>query len=258
MNTVDLFGEVVADGFRGVARRAVRTGSAGWTLAEGEAPRDRLERFGVAALSDVELLALVLEGAGVSAETAVEYGRALLVEFGGLLGVGAAGNAELVRRGGLTAALAGRVVATLEIGRRCAAVQATAEPLLNRASLIAAHVAPLALGLQVEKCWVLCLDRKHRLVRCCELSSGTLTSALMHPREVYRTALVHGSASIAIAHNHPSGDPAPSAPDLQVTRLMRDAGRAVDVELLDHVVVGRAAADPTGKGFFSFREAGLL
>ena len=91
-----------------------------------------------------------------------------------------------------------------------------------------------------------------------EISSGTATAALAHPREVFRAAVRESAASIICAHNHPSGDPAPSAPDLHVTRQLREAAKAVDIELLDHVIVGQAAADPAGRGFFSFREAGLL
>ncbi|MGH7944543.1 MAG: JAB domain-containing protein, partial [Opitutaceae bacterium] len=91
-----------------------------------------------------------------------------------------------------------------------------------------------------------------------EISSGTATAALAHPREVFRAAVRESAASIICAHNHPSGDPAPSAPDLHVTRQLREAAKAVDIELLDHVIVGRTGSDPAGKGYFSFREAGML
>lgn len=130
--------------------------------------------------------------------------------------------------------------------------------MMNRADLIAAHMAPTAAGLQIEKFWVLCLNRKSRLLKQVEITSGTATAALAHPREVFRAAIRESAAAIVCVHNHPSGDPAPSAPDLHVTRQLREAAKAVDIELLDHVIVGRAETDALGRGHYSFREAGIL
>lgn len=112
--------------------------------------------------------------------------------------------------------------------------------------------------LEVEKFWVLCLNRKNRLLKRVELTSGTATAALAHPREVFRAAIRESSTAIVCAHNHPSGDPAPSAPDMHVTRVIREASKAVDIDFIDHVIVGRPEADPLAKGYFSFREAGIL
>jgi DNA repair protein RadC len=105
---------------------------------------------------------------------------------------------------------------------------------------------------------VLCLNRKNRLIKQVEITSGTATSSLAHPREVFRAAIRHGATAVVCVHNHPSGDPAPSAADVQVTRQLREAAKAVDIDLLDHVIVGRPAADPQGRGYYSFREAGVL
>jgi DNA repair protein RadC len=110
----------------------------------------------------------------------------------------------------------------------------------------------------VEKFWVLCLDRKNRLIRQVEITSGTATATLAHPREVFRAAVRESAAAIACAHNHPSGDPAPSSADMQATRMLREASRAVDIPLIDHVVVGRVECDPLGVGHYSFRSAGLI
>jgi DNA repair protein RadC len=90
------------------------------------------------------------------------------------------------------------------------------------------------------------------------VTSGTATASLAHPREVYREAIQQGATAVVCVHNHPSGDPAPSAADIQVTRQLREAARTVDIELLDHVIVGTTAADPQGRGYYSFREAGLI
>jgi DNA repair protein RadC len=146
----------------------------------------------------------------------------------------------------------------MEVARRVIGQQAGAEPLLNSADLIVAYVQPFVTGLEVEKFWVLCLNRKNRLLKRVELTSGTAHSALAHPREVFRVAVRESASAIVCVHNHPSGDPAPSAPDLHVTRMLRDAARAVDIQLLDHVIVGRSGADPAGRGYFSFRDAGIL
>ncbi len=131
-------------------------------------------------------------------------------------------------------------------------------PLLNRPELVFAHYRAQTAGLSVEKFWVLCLNRKNRLIRQVELTSGTATSSLAHPREVFREAVHHGATSVICVHNHPSGDPAPSAADVQVTRQLREAAKALDIALLDHVIIGQAGADPQGRGFYSFREAGVL
>ena len=128
----------------------------------------------------------------------------------------------------------------------------------DRPEAIAAHLAPITKGLEVEKFWVFCLNRKNRLKKLVEITSGTATNCLVHPREVFRAAIQHGATGIACAHNHPSGDSSPSAADLQVTRTLREAEKAVDIELLHHVIIGSACADPRGVGFYSFRQAGIL
>jgi len=115
------------------------------------------------------------------------------------------------------------------------------------------EIAPLQ-----EAFWVILLDRKNHAIGRVRITLGTATAALAHPREVFRPAILANACAIIAAHNHPSGDPAPSAPDLQVTRALREAAKAVDIALLDHVVVGYPESDPSGKGHFSFRGAGLL
>ena len=129
---------------------------------------------------------------------------------------------------------------------------------MNRANLVAEYFAPIVTGLEIEKFWVLCLNRKNRLLRRVELTSGTATATLAHPREVFRAAVRESSSAIVCVHNHPSGDPAPSSADVQVTRQLREAAKAVDIQLLDHVIVGRAANDPLNRGYYSFRDAGMI
>ena len=131
-------------------------------------------------------------------------------------------------------------------------------PILNRPELIAEYLAPIAKGLEVEKFWVLCLNRKNRLKKLVEVTSGTATGSLVHPREAFRAAIQHGATAVVCAHNHPSGDPAPSSADIQVTRRLREAAQAIDIEMVDHLILGEKAADPVSMGFYSFRQAGLL
>lgn len=102
------------------------------------------------------------------------------------------------------------------------------------------------------------LDRKNHPLGRHLITLGTATSTLVTPKEVFRGAIIAGAVAMVVAHNHPSGDPAPSSADIHVTRSLREASRILDIELLDHVVCGDEKAEPTGRGFFSFREAGLL
>jgi DNA repair protein RadC len=151
-----------------------------------------------------------------------------------------------------------QLIAAMEVARRAIRLPPNEAPVLNRADLIAAHLDPVASGLDVEKFWVLCLNRRNRLRKRVEVSSGTATAALAHPREVFRSAIREAAAAVVCVHNHPSGDPSPSAADIQLTRQLREAASAVDIPLLDHVILGRRGADPLGRGYYSFREAGLL
>lgn len=117
-------------------------------------------------------------------------------------------------------------------------------------------------GFEVTPCqesfWVILLDRKNHALGRVRITLGTATAALAHPREVFRPAILANASAIICAHNHPSGDPAPSAADIHVTRQLREAAKAVDIELLDHVIAGYPESDPQKRGFFSFREAGML
>lgn len=225
--------------------------------AATERPQERLERHGVSALSDTELLAMLLRS-GTRGCDVLTLSSRLIAEAGSL---GALINwraADYRRFKGIGTVKALQLVTTMEIARRVVAQQQGDAPLLNRADLVARYLEAFACGLEVEKFWVLCLNRKNRLIKRVEITSGTATAALAHPREVFRVAIRESASAVICAHNHPSGDPAPSAPDLQVTRQLREAAKAVDIELLDHVIVGRTSTDPQGRGYFSFREAGML
>ena len=227
-------------------------------MACGERPQARMENFGVGALSDTELLALLIQGNGTKPETAVMMASRLIAEAGSMAGLATWTAGDYKRVKGIGRAKALQLATLTEIARRIMDTSRQESPLLNRADLIAAFMTPIAMGLEIEKFWVLCLNRKNRLIKRVEVTSGTATSALAHPREVFRAAVRESATGIVCVHNHPSGDPAPSAPDMHVTRMLREAAKAVDIQLVDHVIVGRAASDPLAKGWFSFTEAGIL
>lgn len=226
-------------------------------LAVGERPQERLEKLGAGALSDAELLAMLLRS-GQKGQSVVSISRQLVTEAGSLAGLTRWREADFRRVKGIGRIKALQLITVMEIARRVVGAEQGESPLLNRPELIFAHFRPLVTGLSVEKFWVLCLNRKNRLIRQVELTSGTATSSLAHPREVFREAVHHGAAAVVCVHNHPSGDPTPSAADVAVTRQLREAARALDIALLDHLIVGQPAADPSSRGFYSFREAGVL
>jgi DNA repair protein RadC len=225
--------------------------------AVSERPQERLERLGAAALSDTELMAMLLRK-GTRGVDVLTLATRLIGEAGSLAGLIAWREEDFRKLKGIGRVKALQLLAVMEVARRVIGQQAGAEPLLNSAELIVAYAQPFVSGLEVEKFWVICLNRKNRLLKRVELTSGTAHAALAHPREVFRVAVRESASAIVCMHNHPSGDPAPSAPDMQVTRMLRDAARAVDILLLDHIIVGRTGSDPTGRGYFSFREAGIL
>jgi len=227
------------------------------TTAVGERPQERIARLGAGALSDAELLALVLRS-GTRGQDVLTLAHRLLAEAGSVARLAAWRREDFQQLKGIGRVKALQLLAVMEMARRVMGPEVAEEPLLAQPERVHAFLQPRASGLQVEKFWVLCLNRKNRLLKCCEITSGTATAALAHPREVFRAAVRESAAAIICAHNHPSGDPAPSTADLQVTRQLREAARAVDIPLLDHVIVGRAQADPAGRGYFSFREAGMV
>lgn len=235
-----------------------------FTMAVNEQPPQRFENFGAKAVSDTELLALILQGQGTRPEKAVTLATQLIAEAGSLRALLSWGVPEYRRLKGIGRIKALQLCAVTEIARRMMLSPPGAAPLLNRADLIAAYFRPLIQGLIVEKFFVALLNRKSRLIKHVELTSGTATATLASPREIFRAALREGATApvtaLVCVHNHPSGGSSePSAADNHVTRLIHQASKTVDIDFLDHViVVADPAADPNGKGYFSYREAGLL
>lgn len=217
-------------------------------------PIHRIANAGPRALTDAEVLALILGGSASDLAKA----QGLLDSAGSLHSLVNWELPDLEEHGLLAGKQPAYVVAAYELARRLREQSPEQAAHLNEPSKIWKRMEPLACGLGVEKCWVLSLNRRNKLLAVTEISSGTATSALLHPREVFRTALRHGATALVVCHNHPSGDPTPSPADRAVTRQLADAGRTMGIELLDHVIIGRPESDPAGKGWFSFGEAGLI
>jgi DNA repair protein RadC len=226
-------------------------------LAVAERPQERLQRHGPSALSDTELLAMLLRS-GTRGHDVLSVAARLLNEAGSLAHLISWREADFCRLKGIGRVKALQLLTVTEIARRILIQQAGESPILDRPGVIAAYFDPIIAGLDIEKFWVLCLNRKSRLIKRVEISSGIATACLAHPREVFREAIREAAVSIVCVHNHPSGDPQPSAHDMQMTRQLREAAKTVAIELADHLIVGRKNNDPAGLGFYSFRSAGFL
>ncbi|MBW2373874.1 MAG: DNA repair protein RadC [Deltaproteobacteria bacterium] len=213
-------------------------------------PRERLARFGAEALSDAELVALVLRTGGPAGD-ALQTARTLLGRDAGLRGLARAAERELRDAPGVGPAKSASLVASLEIGRRVASrTLDPGEPLRGPADLYH-HFRARLRDARTEQFLVVLLDGRHRVMRTEPVSRGTLTASLVHPREVFRPAIREAAAAVALVHNHPSGDPTPSREDREITARLARAGDLLGIRVLDHVVVAEG-------GYHSLREDGDL
>ena len=226
-------------------------------LAVGERPQERLQRKGAAALSDTELLAMLLRK-GSKDQDVMELSTQLMAEAGSLAGLLTWSESDFMRLRGIGRVKALQLITVMEVARRILSGPEDSDPVFSEAESVHEYMAPHSVGLEVEKFWVLCLNRKNRLIRRVEVSSGTVSGSLVHPREVFREAIRLGASGVICLHNHPSGDPSPSQSDIAVTRQLRDAAKAVEIDLVDHIVIGLKQSDPANRGYYSFVEAGLL
>lgn len=219
-------------------------------LPKAERPRERLRSLGPEALSGQELLALLI-GRGIPGKSAITIAQDLISRFGNLHSVSSATIEELSGVRGVGLAKAAQIRAAFELGRR-----RDLEPDMGRCSI----KSPLDLVNAVRKgilekarehFKLVLLNTRNRIIGISTISIGTLNASLVHPREVFRDAVVHSASSIILVHNHPSDDPEPSDDDITLTRRLADAGRLMGIEVLDHIIVTRRA-------YTSFKERGLL
>ncbi len=227
------------------------------SLAEGERPQERALAHGVGTLADAELLALLLRS-GTRGHDVMSLASRLLAEAGSLHTLTRWREADFRRLKGIGRVKSLQLCTVMEVARRVLGAERQLPPELNNPDDIYAYLRPRALGLEVEKCWVVSLNTRNRVLRCTELTSGTSRQTLVRPAEVLREAVREGASALVLAHNHPSGDPQPSSADVAVTRQLRGASELIDLRLLDHLVLGDPAVDPLGVGYYSFRRGGLL
>ncbi len=226
-------------------------------LAPGERPQERAFARGVGALSDADLLALLLRS-GTRGHDVMTLANRLLSEAGSLAALARWGDADFRRLKGIGRIKALQLCTVMEVARRVLGAERDLPPVLSTPESIYAYLRARALGSTVEKSWVVTLNARNRVLRCVELSSGTVTGTLVNSALVLREVLRDAGTAFVLAHNHPSGDPSPSSADYRVTRELRAAAEAVGLHFLDHVVLGDPLADPHGLGYYSFRTGGSL
>jgi DNA repair protein RadC len=204
---------------------------------QGQRPRERLIDQGAHALSNAELLAILLR-VGVAGKSAVDLGRDMVGHFGSLQGLFSARLADFVRINGLGPAKYAQLQAVLELGRRVLSEELRAGTALGSPKAVKEYLQLLFHGKPHEAFLVMFLDVKNRLIYSEELFRGTLTHASVYPREIVKAALLHNAAKVILAHNHPSGEVTPSEADLHLTSHIKRALALIEVQVVDHIVVG--------------------
>ena len=216
-----------------------------------ERPRERMYAAGAHALSSRELIA-ILVGSGTGGSSAVEVAGSLVQSSdGSLRQMAMLSHADMRKVPGVGPAVAARVLAALELGRRMARETAAERPRIQGPADVYELCAPALRDLRQEEFRLLLLNTQHAVLRELVITRGTLDTSVVHPREVFRAAISESAAAIVLVHNHPSGDPAPSREDRDVTEQLAAAGRLIGIPVLDHVVVGDGR-------YVSFVEMGLL
>lgn len=218
-------------------------------LHESERPRERLASLGPQVLSSAELLAILLR-VGVKGENAVQVGQRLLQQFGGLGGLHRAPFEELVHQHGIGEAKAAQIKAAIELGRRLTLESPEERPTINSPADAAALVRYEMSALEQEHLRVLLLDTRNHVLDIVEVYHGSVNMSQIRVGEVFKAAIRRNATAVIVVHNHPSGDPTPSPDDAAVTRALVQAGKLVDVEVLDHLIIG------TGR-YVSMKERGL-
>jgi DNA repair protein RadC len=220
-------------------------------------PREEFDRVGAENVSDAVLLSLILR-TGSKGVNVVEVSQRLLSAFGSLTALAKASTKEIQTIQSIGPVKAQMIKASMELAQRLTRESVGESPIITTPEQAAAVLRERARVLQKEVFWALMLDAKNRLIgEPKRISEGTLTSSLVHPRELFKKAVEHSCAAMILAHNHPSGDPTPSSEDIKVTKQLIGAGEVMGIKILDHIVMGhRRTGHDTD--FLSLREAGLV
>ena len=216
---------------------------------EGERPREKMMKHGSAALTEAELLAILIR-TGSKGVTAVDLAKKLLSDQRTLRDLARMSVVDLGQLG-IGRVRATAIVAAFELSRRMPASGGSERPTFRAPEDVALVFLPKLRDLHHEEFWVLLLSTSNQLIRETRVTSGTLNSSLVHPRECFSEALKEKAASVIFVHNHPSGNPEPSQEDLSITRQLAEAGKILGIPVYDHIVVG-------GEQFVSFAQRGLL
>lgn len=220
-------------------------------------PREMFDRVGAQHVPDQTLLALILR-TGAQGVNVVDLAEQMLRKYGTLTALAQAPIEELQKIKGMGRVKAQMIKAALELARRMAIEAVPEDHRIATPDDAVMMLRERARVAEEEIFWVLLLDTKNRLKRApIEISRGTLNASLAHPREVFKEAVRSSCASVVLLHNHPSGDPSPSVEDLRVTRQLVEAGKVLEISVLDHIIVGRKRVDQT-VDYISLREAGLV
>ena len=221
-----------------------------------ERPRERLVARGPAALSPAELIAILLR-TGLKGTNVVRIGENLLRKYGSLNALALATVDELKQVPGIGRDKAATLVAAFALAKRMEEERREESPPLDNPATVVQFMRETNRLRNVEEFQVLLLNVRKRLIRMEEISHGLLDTILVHPREVFRAAIVANAAAIVLVHNHPSGDPTPSEADIKVTRDLIRAGQLLKIEVVDHVIIGRASAERQ-KDYSSLKELGYF
>ena len=218
-------------------------------MPEGERPRERLAQYGAGALKNSELIAILLR-TGMKGESVVNMSDRLLSQFKGLERMGRASISELCALDGISEAKACQLLAAFELGRRLVSLTPEERPTINSPRDVYNLLGADMRYRDQEHLRVLLVSTNSEVVGNLEIYKGTVNSAAVRVAEVLKPAVLENAPSIIVAHNHPSGDPTPSGPDIMITRQIKQAAELMDIELLDHIVIG-------GGTFVSMKDRGL-
>jgi len=217
---------------------------------KNERPRERLLQHGPQHLTEAELLGILL-GKGTRKKTAIDIGRELLDRYESLQKLFSRSPSELTTVKGIGSAKAAVLSAAFELVRRIQSQKISDRPSFKRSSDVASHYLPLMRDLRKEVFKVLLLNRSNRLIKEVFISEGTLDASIVHPRDVFKEALLEPAAGVILIHNHPSGNPNPSEEDLRITKQLVEAGRLLGIKVYDHIILA-------GESYRSLADEGLI
>ena len=225
-------------------------------MPEGDRPRERLKERGAAALTDAELVAILLR-TGMKGQSAVQLAQVLIQKFVSLDELARASVEAIAGTKGVGETKAIQLKAAFELARRLSSRTRDKQPSISSPEDAATLMREDMRTLDREEFWVLLLNTKNGLIKKCPTSRGSLNASIVEPREVFKDAIAASAASMILVHNHPSGDPTPSAEDVTVTKRLVKAGELLNISVLDHIILGHRTTG-RDRDFASLKELGLM